>query len=184
MVVQMWDMTPKIRCYNVTYPNLRHDRRTYPNVRHDRRTSSTMTCLNSNVHGTRIAWSSKCETWLHGYDFATWLFQMWHMTEGLLAPWRVALRHHRKQSTTWLIRIWDVTLHLFCFGDCLVRSVLQCVAVCCSVLQCVAVCCSVLQIVAVCCRLSSTIREKNEKWSRREWDADFWTLLWRRHVIC
>jgi len=42
-----------------------------------------------------------------------------------------------------------------------VRSVLQCVAVCCSVLQCgvvhysvlqcVAVCCSVLQSVAVCC---------------------------------
>ena len=34
---------------------------------------------------------------------------------------------------------------------CLYRSVLQCVAVCCSVLQCVAVCCSVLQCVAVCC---------------------------------
>jgi len=31
------------------------------------------------------------------------------------------------------------------------RSVLQCVAVCCSVLQGVAVCCSVLQCVAVCC---------------------------------
>jgi len=31
------------------------------------------------------------------------------------------------------------------------RSVLQCVAVCCSVLQRVAVCCSVLQCVAVCC---------------------------------
>jgi len=31
------------------------------------------------------------------------------------------------------------------------RSVLQCVAVCCSVLQCVAVCCSVWQCVAVCC---------------------------------
>ena len=31
------------------------------------------------------------------------------------------------------------------------RSVLQCVAVCCSVLQCVAVCCSVLQSVAECC---------------------------------
>jgi len=31
------------------------------------------------------------------------------------------------------------------------RSVLQCVAVCCSVLQCVAVCCSVLQCVAVRC---------------------------------
>ena len=30
------------------------------------------------------------------------------------------------------------------------RSVLQCVAVCCSVLQCVAVCCSVLQCVAAC----------------------------------
>ena len=32
-----------------------------------------------------------------------------------------------------------------------IRSVLQCVTVCCSVLQCVAVCCSVLQCVAVCC---------------------------------
>ena len=31
------------------------------------------------------------------------------------------------------------------------RSVLQCVAVCCSALQCVAVCCSVLQCAAVCC---------------------------------
>ena len=31
------------------------------------------------------------------------------------------------------------------------KSVLQCVAVCCSVLQCVAVCCSVVQCVAVCC---------------------------------
>ena len=31
------------------------------------------------------------------------------------------------------------------------RSVLQCVAVCCSVLQCAAVCCSVLQCAAVCC---------------------------------
>jgi len=31
------------------------------------------------------------------------------------------------------------------------RSVLQCVAVCCSALQCVAVCFSVLQCVAVCC---------------------------------
>ena len=31
------------------------------------------------------------------------------------------------------------------------RSVLQCVAVCCSALQCVAVCCSVLRCVAVCC---------------------------------
>jgi len=30
-----------------------------------------------------------------------------------------------------------------------IKSVLQCVAVCCSVLQCVAVCCSVLQCVAV-----------------------------------
>jgi len=35
------------------------------------------------------------------------------------------------------------------------RSVLQCVAVCCSVLQCVAVCCSVLQCVAVCCSVES-----------------------------
>ena len=32
-----------------------------------------------------------------------------------------------------------------------VRSVLQCVAVCCSVLQRFAVCCSVLQCIAVCC---------------------------------
>ena len=31
------------------------------------------------------------------------------------------------------------------------KSVLQCVAVCCSVLQCVAVCCSILMCVAVCC---------------------------------
>jgi len=33
-------------------------------------------------------------------------------------------------------------------NSCLWRSMLQCVAVCCSVLQCVAVCCSVLQCVA------------------------------------
>ena len=33
------------------------------------------------------------------------------------------------------------------------RSVLQCVAVCCSVLQCVTVCCSVLQCVVVCCNV-------------------------------
>ena len=31
------------------------------------------------------------------------------------------------------------------------KSVLQCVAVCCSVLQCDALCCSVVQCVAVCC---------------------------------
>ena len=36
------------------------------------------------------------------------------------------------------------------------RSVSQCVALCCIVLQCVAVCCSVLQCVAVCCRKVST----------------------------
>ena len=35
------------------------------------------------------------------------------------------------------------------------RSVLQCVAVCCSVLQCVAVRCSVLQCVAVCCSVGN-----------------------------
>ena len=34
---------------------------------------------------------------------------------------------------------------------CMLRHVLQCVAVCCSVLQCVAACCSMLQCVAVCC---------------------------------
>jgi len=36
------------------------------------------------------------------------------------------------------------------------RSVLQCVAVCCSVavFQCVAECCRVLQCVAVCCKLA------------------------------
>ena len=33
------------------------------------------------------------------------------------------------------------------------RSVLQCVAVCCSVLQCVAMCYSVLQCVAVSCSM-------------------------------
>jgi len=33
----------------------------------------------------------------------------------------------------------------------LFRSVLQCVAVCCSVMQCDAVCCSVLQCATVCC---------------------------------
>jgi len=33
------------------------------------------------------------------------------------------------------------------------KSVLQCVAVCCSVLQCFAVCCSVLQCVVVFCRV-------------------------------
>jgi len=31
------------------------------------------------------------------------------------------------------------------------KSVLQCVALCCSAVQCVAACCSVLQRVAVCC---------------------------------
>ena len=38
-----------------------------------------------------------------------------------------------------------------------VRSMLQCVAACCSVLQCVAVCCSVLQCVAVCCMLCTCV---------------------------
>jgi len=40
--------------------------------------------------------------------------------------------------------------------QCVVVSVLQCVAVCCSVLQCVAVCCSVLQCLytaAMLCRV-------------------------------
>ena len=36
-------------------------------------------------------------------------------------------------------------------ATCFRRSMLQCVAVCCSVLQCVAVLCNVLQCVAVCC---------------------------------
>jgi len=35
------------------------------------------------------------------------------------------------------------------FKEPLLRSVLKCVAVCCSVLQCVAVCCSALQVSAL-----------------------------------
>ena len=37
------------------------------------------------------------------------------------------------------------------------RSVLQCVAVCCSVLQCVAVCCSALQCFAVLCSVLHSV---------------------------
>ena len=36
------------------------------------------------------------------------------------------------------------------------RSVLQCVAACCSALQCVAVCCSALHCVVVCCSVHET----------------------------
>jgi len=43
------------------------------------------------------------------------------------------------------------TCHFFVNGS--VRSVLQCVAACCSMLQCVTVCCGVLQCVAVCCSI-------------------------------
>ena len=44
-----------------------------------------------------------------------------------------------------LTRWWDATLLVSVWRQMLGRSVLRCVAVCCSVLQCVAVCCSVLQ---------------------------------------
>jgi len=54
----------------------------------------------------------------------------------------ILIRQKSKTQPCWVIKKYSALMH---------RSVLQCVAVCCSVLQCVAVCCSVLQCVAMCC---------------------------------
>jgi len=93
----------------------------HPNVRHD---SMDMILQHD---------SSRCDTWQK--DF--WRRDVWHY-----AIIENNLRHDSSGFETWLCTC--------SFGDCLVRSVLQCVAVCCSVLQCVAVCCRLLQCVADC----------------------------------
>jgi len=57
---------------------------------------------------------------------------------------QVSSQLNLRHRITVKLKFWEIV-------SCELRSVLQCVAVCCSVLQCVAVCCSALQCVAVRC---------------------------------
>jgi len=101
----------------------------------------TTVCAYTYVNESHVHMCKPCaeETHICGSkDHSEWVMALQHlrahMHKSLLCPWMT--NHGRRRSG---------------------KSVLQCVAVCCSVLQCVAVCCSALQCVAACCNLSQCV---------------------------
>jgi len=84
----------------------------------------------------------QCAASRHG-----WLIRIWY--DSSLCVRRRAIWRLRKKCS------WKPPITT-CSPSASHKSVLQCVAVCCSVLQCVAVCCSVLQCVAVRCSVEAS----------------------------
>jgi len=151
-LTDMCDITPRFKS-DKTYRYARKDAQSpytrYWEVVRVQHLSKTH-CSNTRQH-TATHWNSLQHTATHCYTLQ-------HM-------YNTSLNHTHTPPTTYT-RVWVTPCVAVC---CSVlqgvahahksynthvhesRSVLQCVAVCCSVLQCVAVYCSVLQCIAVCC---------------------------------